>query len=479
MNKEIVKNRYLVLACLLCMVPGKLFSQVGDTACDCEAVFEELTQKLEANYIGLRHFQALGKGPEYEQRKAAFAARSGAIGGQDCARFLQDFLDYFEDGHLYVIERPKFEGAKMDAIEADIESKKAEAGGLLDRLKSQKASLPDDPVPGEYTDGTSDFVVLKEGDVYTAYILRSEHDQVSPGEIKARFSKAAKGLRGTYYAYDHTPRFMKGGLYKDGTLLKVEGSIWIKTDSDKKRELGMVNFEGGNDWPAVQKLDDENVLMSIPSFSVDYQVWKDVVNEHQETLRNARNLIIDIRGNRGGNAIYFSIFDLFSDQERKGGQGHVLASEDNKAYFSRYGNKIYKAVVTDIEQHMGEIVDGPDYPDNFIKRNKRSKVEQVAILTDHACMSAAESFILHAKASSSLVRTFGSPTAGVIDYTSVNAIELNSGDQHIYFGYPTSTLHKDIPENGFNKTGIIPDVPIDEQVFDKVAFIMDYYRKAK
>lgn len=479
MSREIVKNMRLVTLLLLCAVPGPLWSQVEDSSCDCEVVFDEMTRKLEANYIGLRHFQELGKGQAYEQRKATYAARSVAIDAQDCARFLQDFLDYFEDGHLYVIERPKFEEVKMEAIEAGIESQRVETGLLLDRLRSQKVIHPDDQVPGEYTDGISDFVVLKAGDTYTAYILKSKNENVSPGEIKASFSESAQGFRGTYYAYNHTPRFMKGGLYKEGTLLKIEGSIWIKTDSDKKRELSMVDFEGGNDWPTVQKLDDENVLMSIPSFSVDYQVWKNVVNEHKGTLRNARNLIIDIRGNRGGNAIYFSIFDLFSDQERKGGQGQVLASEDNKAYFGRYNNNIYKRVVADFEQHMGEIVDGPKYPDNFIKRDKRSKVEQVAILTDEACMSAAESFIIHAKASSTLVKTFGSPTAGVIDYTSVNAIELSSGDQHIYFGYPTSTLHKDIPENGFNKTGIIPDVPIDEQVFDKVAFIIDYYRKAK
>lgn len=448
-------------------------------ACDCEAVFQQMTEKLEANYIGLRHFQQRGKGQEYDQRKQEYAVKARTISAKECTKFLQEFLDYFQDGHLYMLERPKYGGAALDSIETKIEREKADVTELRKKLKAQKTSSPDDPVPGEYNDGVSDLIIVREGAVYNAYIIRSEHENVTPGEIKASFSQAVQGFRGTYYSYGHIPRFMKGGLYKDGTLLRVEGSIWIKTDTDKKRELSMVNFEGGTDWPTVQKLDDENVLMSIPKFSVDYEVWKDVVAENKETLRNAKNLIIDIRGNRGGNAIYFSIFDLFADRERKGSQGHALASEDNMAYFGRYNGKIYKNVVKSMEGRMGEIVDGPDYQSAFIKRSKKSKVQQVAILTDEACMSAAESFIIHAKRASTIVKTFGSPTDGVIDYTSVNAILLSSGDQRIYFGYPTSTLHKEIPENGFNKTGIVPDVPIDEQVPDKVAFIMEYYKKAK
>lgn len=466
-----------ILFLLAVGLTNTVFGQGED--CNCESVFQQMTEKLEANYIGLKHFQQHGKGPEYEERKNTFATKSKTVDPADCAAFLQEFLDYFEDGHLYVIERPKFGETKLKTIEAEIEEGRVDVTELQQRLKSQKSDYPDDPVLGTYKYQMSEFIIVRQGGTYKAYILSSKNENVEPGEIKASFSKVGDRFRGTYYSYGHVPRFMKGGLYKDGTLLRIESSIWIKTDSDKTRELSIVNFEGGTEWPTVQKLDDENVLMSIPKFSVDYKVWQQVVKDNRETLMNARNLIIDIRGNRGGNAIYFSIFDLFSDRKRIAGQGHVLASEDNKAYFSRYNSKIYKRVVRDIEENMGQIINGPKYPDQEIKRNKKSKVENVAILTDEACMSAAESFIIHARGASSLVKTFGSPTDGVIDYTSVNAILLDSGNQNIYFGYPTSSLHKDIPENGFNKTGMIPDVPIDEGVFDKVAFIMEYYKKAK
>lgn len=470
------KNKLLLcsLLTIICMV-----SNAQQKSCDCSEVFSQLVEKVEANYIGLKHFQAQGKGPEYEQRKSEFASKAKAVEALNCTEFLQEFVDYFEDGHLSVLDRPQFDEEQIDSIVSKIRSEKIEVSKLDQLLQSASK----DPFVGKYRDGVSELAIIKENEIYKAYVLNSKDNKTIPGELKASFKKMPEGIRGLYYTYDHVPWFMKGGLYKEGTLLRMGSEVWIKIDSEFKRELGMVNFDGGTHWPTIQKIDDENVLFSIPKFSVDIKVWNELVKKNQEILLNAKNLIFDIRGNRGGNAIYFSIFNLFADREMPGGQGYVLASEDMLGYFERnmqYSKKIFGPVVEAIKENMGEIVDGPIYPKRNYRRKKKSKVENVAILTDEACMSAAESFILHTKQASSLVKTFGSPTDGVIDYTSVGSVLLkSSGKQRIILAFPTSTLHKDIPENGFNQTGMIPDVPIDEQVSDKVAFIMEYYKKAK
>ena len=393
------------------------------------------------------------------------------------------FLDFFDDGHLYVIERPVYSQDQLDSIGFALREAKVDVEALEVTLSNQlweSKRAEQDQLIGKYNDGVSDLIVIKEGTWSNAYIVETSHENVVVGELKARFQEMNRTLRGVFYTYTHTPLFMKGGLYKDGMLLRVESSIWIKTGSDQQRELNAVNFEDTN-FPTIQKIDDDNVLFTIPRFSVDNKVWRALVKEKRQLLLGAKNLIFDIRGNRGGNAIYLQLFNLFSDQEMPGGQGHVLASEDNLKYFERnmqYSKKIYEPVVMAIKENMGEVVDGPLYPKRNYRRDKRSKIEHVAILTDHACMSAAESFIIHAKQVSTLVQTFGSPTDGVIDYTSIGSVVLRaSGSQKIIFGYPTSTLHKDIPENGYNRTGIIPDVPIQKEVKDKVAFIMDYYKK--
>ena len=197
-------------------------------------------------------------------------------------------------------------------------------------------------------------------------------------------------------------------------------------------------------------------------------------------MLNSTNLIIDIRGNTGGNAVYFTFLPLYANQMLKGGQGHVLASEVTQKYFERFAkrSKMYRGVVQRIKAKMGSIVDGPQYPDRKYKASKRSKIKNVAILTDNGCMSAAESFILHSKGASNKVTTFGSATAGVIDYTSVTIVKIeHSSEQKIYFGFPTSSLHKQIPQNGYNKTGIVPEVPIKSGEKDKIKFIIEYLGK--
>src|SRR5690606_39399839 len=157
-------------------------------------------------------------------------------------------------------------------------------------------------------------------------------------------------------------------------------------------------------------------------------------------------------------------------------QGWVLASADTKTYFDRLAinsKELYGPVVERIENAMGQIVEGPIYPERSFKAFE-SKIEQVAILMDHGSMSASESFILHSKDASDKVTTFGSPTAGTIDYTSINMVPLPSCERNILFGYPTGTLNKKVPNEGYNATGIVPDVPIPSKIKDKIKYIMAY-----
>ena len=56
----------------VCLLIVKVQAQNSD--CDCAETFNQLIEKVEANYIGLKHFQDNGKGPEYESRKRSYAA---------------------------------------------------------------------------------------------------------------------------------------------------------------------------------------------------------------------------------------------------------------------------------------------------------------------------------------------------------------------------------------------------------------------
>ncbi|MFD2823425.1 S41 family peptidase [Lacinutrix iliipiscaria] len=449
--------------------------------CDCAIVYDNLIEKLEDNYIGLAQLRILNKDKEYEKRKIEYKNKVSKINSANCAKYLQQFLSFFEDGHLFTFELPKYSENETKQFREKIKEDVISTNSILNTLEYEKKMIEKnglDGIIGQWTDGKSKFAIIKDEGYYKAYIISSTIETVEPGELKAIYKSTDNGFEGTYYSYGYSPRYVEGNIYKEGTLLVFTGAnYWGKIGDNSVREISMIHNEDTR-LPVIQKLDNTNTLFSIPSFMADYQKFNQIILDNLELLKNTTNLIIDIRGNVGGNAIYFSFLDAYATQSMQSTQGLVLASEQTKIYFERFtknSHEIYNPVVERIKTNIGQIINGPKYPIREFEPFE-SNIKNVAILTDNGCMSAAESFIIHSKKASTKVKTFGKPTDGVIDYTSVNSIKLNSGDQNIYFGYPTSTLNKDVFEEGYNKTGIIPDVPIKDNVKDKIQFIIDYYK---
>lgn len=450
------------------------------TTCNCNNVFEDLIEKVESNYIALAQIRSAGFTNKYDKRKIEFRKQSHKILPNNCTEFLQDFLSYFKDGHIFVYEQPEYSQDDIKNFKAKIKSNTVELNSIIKTLDFEKEVVEKnklDGIIGKWTDGESEMAIIKDEGYYKAYILKTKLETIESGELKAQFKISEKGFDGIYYSYGYSPRYIEGNIFKEKSLLVLTGGMyWAKIGALSNRELSMINYDEVN-LPTIQKLDDKNTLFSISSFLADYTKFIKVITGNIEVLKNTTNLIIDVRGNIGGNAIYFSFIDAYATKTLKGGQGLVLASIETQKYFERLAKnspELYQPVVEKIKQNLGKIIEGPKYSDRQFPPFE-SKIENVAILTDEGSMSAAESFILHSKGASDKVKTFGSPTGGVIDYTSINTLLLKSGNQNIYFGYPTSTYHKDIPKNGYNETGIIPDVLIKTSVKDKVGFIINYY----
>ena len=448
--------------------------------CNCEEAYKDLVDKLESNYIGLAQKRLSNEDKAYEERKANYAKKASKIDAEHCTSFLNDFLSFFEDGHLFVTEYPNYSETEITEIKQEIKKQKI-SGDELNRMSmndSISKHLMADSILGGWTDGDSKFVVVKEDSIYKAYILSSTIEGIEPGELKAIFHPYSDGYEVDYYSYGYNKRYVRGNVFKEGVMFRAGNIFWIRNTPSYNAAIETIDKTDFN-LPTLTKLDQKHTLITVPSFLVDGRSFKNFIDDNERAIKNSENLIIDIRGNIGGNGIYFPLIETYATQNMKGDrQGLVLASPDNLAYFERqiqYSRKIYKPVVNRIKENEGNIIDGPLYPEKKYKI-RESKIKNVAILTDEACASAAESFILHSKKSSTKVKTFGKPTNGMIDYTSVNSVLLNSGKQYIYFGYPTGTLHKEIPNDGYNKTGIIPDVSIQDDVKDKIDFIIQVYQ---
>ena len=70
--------------------------------CKCSIAYEDLIEKLEQNYIGLALLKTNDQDAEYNKRKVEFREKVSNISIGECTRTLQQFLSYFQDGHLFV-----------------------------------------------------------------------------------------------------------------------------------------------------------------------------------------------------------------------------------------------------------------------------------------------------------------------------------------------------------------------------------------
>lgn len=464
-----------LIASILVLISTFSFVQAKNDTCNCPEVFEEVVLKVDENYLPLKLDGTGINKKAYQNRIEKHRSSIQNVDASQCAAAIQEFLSFFDDKHLFVFEQPKYTDSELEEIKSTIKAERKSTSEIIDEVSKYRGK---EKLVGFYWDGNSILAIQAIDNKLEARIINSAKESASPGELKATFKATPNGYSATYYGYNYSARYIEGGLYKQDSLLCLSGGIcWQKIGRNELKSA----FDSFADpsLPTFKDLGNGTTLFSIPSFNADYQKFMTVIRENTPLHKKTENLIFDIRGNTGGNAVYFSFISAYAKQNLRSSQGKLLASAPTLTYFERLAKntpEIYQPVVDRIRGNMGQVVDGPAYPERAYKASEDFRIKRVAILTDQGCMSASESFIIHSKAVNPEVQTFGQATAGVIDYTSVNAIPLASGgSRNIYFGYPTSSLHMDIPKNGFNKTGIVPDVAIPSQVEDPIQFIVDFW----
>jgi len=474
--KTFAFSTMLISLLVSCSPNEKRLPELSDRTIDCRETFDHLVQKIDSNYIGLRYMDSF-EIEEYEQHKAEYQKKLKNLQGSDCTELLTEFIDWFNDGHLFVLERPDYSESEKESIYNFTSTfQKTD-----DELKEIMQSVSSDPIEGSWTDGNYLFYIVKEGGTLNAYTLTAS-DSLKKGTLVLRLVNQENKYSGTYFGYTNRPRYVTAKSYRNGDYLSIFGGIkWNRVDDDLEKLIERSDAIKDPKAARIYSLNDETVIFEIPSFSVDYVLFRDEILNNEQLLRDAKTLIIDVRGNTGGNAIYGMFTPLYQDKDLSENQGKVLACNDNLDYFEQLAARtpdVYSSVVERIEGSLGSLVDGPMYPRRpYVP--EESNIEHVAILSDGACASACESFLLTSKLISNRVSHFAKePTYGMIDYTSVNMVSLNSGNQNIYFGYPTGKLSDSwyLPgyEDGYNESGILPDIQIDRNVGDQIAFIVKY-----
>ena len=194
---------------------------------------------------------------------------------------------------------------------------------------------------------------------------------------------------------------------------------------------------------------DSVAYIRIPSFSIDFKKQIDsLIQTNYSKITNIENLIIDVRGNGGGqdpafrslipliytNPIYTQNLEFYiTKKNRTQRLDSIFQNKNEGKFISLFGDGKFVKVFDSIP--------------------KLRKPKNVGIIIDSLVGSTTEQFLLYAKQSRK-VKLFGNNTSGSIDYSNLRYLELIKDS--LYVSIPMTKSMR-LPTNRIDETGIQPD----------------------
>ena len=450
-----------------------------------------LLRTVEADYAGWPDKRT----PERSRRLDAQAARLEAlVDTADDAAFgaaMRDWIALFDDRHLSISGLPADTPAPVPTPEdvaldtAPRATHPAPTPAAFRRAIGRRG----DAVEGLWTlDGNYLLGVIEAGDDrFEAVVLETRNENWKRGEVKAVIERTPDGLRATFARGDKVASRHDARLLVEDTLLSLSGwapwrKVWPKT-----AEADAVARAFGGDAFFLRRLDEETLWLRLPRFGLSARdEIEALLAENEALLAATPNLLIDLRGNGGGNdAAYAALLPWLYDRPivsvgaavrntpgnatRLTGQADAVREEapDVARFIDGFVAKMATSdaawVMIGDEAVSFTVLDAP-----------RPMPERVGILIDGAA-STAEEFVLAARQSRKVTLFGRANSAGVLDYSNVLDVAFPSG-RYGTLGLPISRSLR-LPDMPVDPTGIAPDIRIGEAVGDPIGFAAHTLRR--
>lgn len=503
-----MKTSIVVTATLLAVLPA------GSPAAaqDCATDFDVLVARTQRNYAAYP-IEVLGRrDAEYAALLTrARGAASRATSDRACLSALESYTRWFRDPHLFVTHSPRRTPGELASLRKVAERVRLSMAQAVRELLAPGSA---DPIVGIWYDRGLEIAVRRpedgREDTLLAVVVASDLDAWSPGDVIARITpRGGAGYRIDLVAEDRTTRFLEGRLYKGRSLLRMAPYAWGRRLPPPDRQGNLLHPDDPR-APIIARRGEGVFVLSVPSHDPRYRTALDsIVREAGERLRRAEILVIDLRGNEGGSSgttaallPYLGALEALAANasarapERAESSDEaapsdappavpvVYSSPANIAQFRRWTEwydpdpEWLTEFLEELERRPGELVDliTADDPAPGPDAAPAAGPDYVALLVDRGTVSAAEAFVLRAH-QHDRVTVFGENTGGSIDYQNVQILPLARRDTGFLLGYPTIASSARLPEGGFNRTGIAPDVRIPATVDDPIAAVLRYYEE--
>lgn len=442
-----------------------------EPACTCAAAFDRVVEGVETDYAGYQLKVDVKRREAYEGFKSILKTDAAGAGADRCKEVLDTYVAFFQDFHVFVLRagnagRPGGQAARSWT--------EREARAEIDRNRERL-----DPIEGLWYAKDGRYAVLHEtGSAPGTFVAVRLATGETPGrDVGAVFRRTGQG------SYQVSFRDVQGrwqnsmaALHRGGSLLVFGVYAWGRLDSldpmNKPARLDPVDPEA----PLFARLDEKTLYLSLPSFLGDYrQKLDEIIATQGAEIAKSRGLIIDLRGNGGGDAIYFGLAPyLFTGPVQVWEDNAILASPRNLRYMEQFRaplgdqGKIFDPAIQRMRENPGKLV---PYLDGTMEEAPPPTPgpRRVVILTDKGVGSAAEGMILLARQSPRVILV-GENTRGNIDYRQVTMDTIGCGDHAYLLGTPLYNRTRRLPEGELDVIGITPDVPVPDHLADPLAF---------
>lgn len=443
--------------CLLFLTTQFLALQMQAQQCSCTDKLRMVKEKVEENYAGFadkvndRTRIAYNTFSNAYMEEAAKAKRA-----EVCHLLINDWLDYFRDGHIQVA----YDIAE-DSASVSKRLKNTEIITLSDK-EIAKLKIKTHGIEGLYRtiDSAYTIAIVNRKDSYRDYvgvILHSQTEQWKPGQVKMELIAVdSSRYKAIYYMRDHSHRIQQ--LWFDGNFLS---GGWTRLGYRQPAE------NTTDETVQIRRLDDSTLYLKIGSFDPHYgRIVDSVINAHEAILKTIPYLVVDVRGNGGGSDFVYQPVCrwLYSGPVQHIGVD-VLASQDNidgwrKAVLEdpeipNDAKKNTRQLIKDMKLNLGKFVSSSE--DGVSERGKVEHTpRKIAVLIDEECASSTEQFLLEARQSRK-VTLMGHHTAGVLDYSNVRPVTSIPCKDLMLFVATTRSRRVDKGQ-GIDNVGIQPNI---------------------
>lgn len=480
-----MKNLFLLI--IFIALTSSLQSQTDQ----CVKDFDFLVQKIKVDYPGFN--EKVTSKTRQDLLKLEQELRDKIQRYPDsCGKYLSIYASWFKDNHLRI--RRLNSSSISNNNEKSIP--KVYSGNLDSIIFSGS-----DPVEGFWHSFGGDIAIIKSKTNNEFIGVAVSFRNYKKNQVAFSLSKLADNEYNMISYPYYNPSKIKNGKaslrLEDKVIELHDDTRFVRKTNSPILDEALLNSyfpefpNGSNIFPLAIKLSDSTFYLRITSFEDDEA--EVAVKKHWSEITSIPNLIIDIRGNGGGQDNFYQILaDLIytNPYESKGVEWYATENnikmyendiKDGRIKNGEEGIRWVNALLNEMKKNIGGFVIHPMMgQDETVKRDTVFLYpKKVGIIINDGNASSAEQFLLDAKESTKVLLFGNCNTAGVLDYSNAISEKLPSIKYELTF---PMTRSRRLPDNPIDNIGISPDVyipyPTTYQLFDRldqwVYFVKEY-----